>query len=513
MKKNLALLLTIVLMTGCYKDDIADLKKDINDLKERLAQYENLLDALNKRLYVTSYEIKDGHYIITLSDGSVLSVRDTSSFIEIGENGNWWIDGEDTGVTAKGNAPAISIGGNGNWFIDDEDTGISAKGQAGNDASEIISITLVNGIMTFTFEDGRTISICAAVPEITLTEPAGGFVIDKMKWLRIQPQVKNTNDITYEWALNGEKIAETKDLAYVFAKAGTYSIDFKAINEIGESSRMITVTVREQSYLNKISEVYEYSPAPGQFINVLPAFTSGDNSETMRQKAEEALTGGSMISLGGFGGFVVMGFDHTIINKEGNDFIVLGNANNTWAEPGIIMVSCDINNNGLPDDEWYEIAGSEYYKTTTIKNYEITYHKPETEPSNPNEPTYIRWTDNQKQSGYISKNNFHAQTYYPQWNGSNSYTLKGTFMEAKVYDQSGVGTNWINPAYDWGYADNWPNADSRAQIDISWAVDNNGDPVKLAGIDFIKVYTGNCAEGGWLGEVSTEVSGINDLNL
>ena len=141
-----------------------------------------------------------------------------------------------------------------------------------------------------------------------------------------------------------------------------------------------------ETYTNGITRVFEYVPAPGQFINVLPEATAGDTPETMRQKAEAALTDGKMITLGGFGGYVVFGFDHTIVNREGNDFVVLGNALTTWAEAGVIMVSYDANENGLPDDEWYEIAGSEYNKPTTIKNYEITYYKPETEPANPNEP-------------------------------------------------------------------------------------------------------------------------------
>ena len=262
-------------------------------------------------------------------------------------------------------------------------------------------------------------------------------------------------------------------------------------------------------YVNGITRVFEYMPAPGQFINKMPEATADDTPETMRQKAEAALTGGSMISLGGFGGYVVFGFDHTIVNRPGNDFVVLGNAFANSAEPGVIMVSYDANGNGLPDDEWFEIAGSEYHKATTIKNYEITYYKPASEPLNPNEPNYIRWTDNQGQSGYISKNSFNTQTYYPMWIGE-SYTLRGTLMEANLYEQSG---NWINTPYDWGYADNFPNNDPRAQIDIDWAVDKNGNPVRLEGIDFVKVYTGNRAEGGWTGEISTEITGFIDLNL
>ena len=66
-----------------------------------------------------------------------------------------------------------------------------------------------------------------------------------------------------------------------------------------------------------------------------------------------------------------------------------------------------------------------------------------------------------------------------------------------------------NRLYVVGYTDNFPNNDPRTQIDIDRAVDKNGKPVRLKGIDFVKVYT----EGGWSGEISTEVSGFTDLNL
>lgn len=56
----------------------------------------------------------------------------------IGNNGNWFIGSEDTGISAKGipgepgkDGITPHIGGNGNWFIGDEDTGISATGSGG----------------------------------------------------------------------------------------------------------------------------------------------------------------------------------------------------------------------------------------------------------------------------------------------------------------------------------------------------------------------------------------------
>ena len=357
-----------------------------------------------------------------------------------------------------------------------------------------------------------TLAACSddeiASPEIEITTPSGGFAVDKMQWLRIAPELKNADNATYTWSLDGKEIANTVNLLYTFSEAGSHNLVFKVKNEGAETSKTFTITVNEKSYFNKITRVFDYLPAPGQSINKLPTATANDTDETMRLAAETKLTANNMISLGGFGGYVTFGFDHTIINKEGNDFIVLGNAFENNAEPGIIMVSYDANGNGKADDEWYEIAGSEYNKPTTIKNYEITYYKPESEPVSPTELNYIKWTDNQNQTGYISKNQYNKQSYYPLWKGA-TLTFKGTFLKSNLEKKS----FWVTPAYEWGYADNWSNMDEKAQIDISWAVDKNGKSVKLAAIDFIKVYSSNRAENSSTGEVSTEVSGFTDLNL
>ena len=57
------------------------------------------------------------------------------------------------------------------------------------------------------------------------------------------------------------------------------------------------------------------------------------------------------------------------------------------------------------------------------------------------------------------------------------------------------------------------NASEDSAIDIDWAVDANGNKVHLPGVDFIKIYTGVNQENGWLGECSTEVSGVEDLHI
>lgn len=512
----------MLLFTGCYKDDINGLKDDINLIKEQLAKYETLLNALNSRLYITSYETTGDKYIITLSDGTKLNVGNSPAFVTVGANGNWLIDGIDSKVPAQGDQPQLSIGENGNWAIDGTDTGVKTNTTVKAGVTSIMAIVKANELMTFIFSDGKSIQLKSTAPEVNITTPIGGFVFDKMKWIKIAATVKYDEGAAYSWTLGTDTLSKTQELLHVFAKPGSYLLKFSAKNGIGTGQQEIVVTIKDKQYTNGVAKVFEYLPAPGQFVNTLPAWVTGEDQEALNAKAENALKDNSLVHLGGFGGYVVMGFDHTIVNTPGeNSFLVKGNAFNNWSEPGIIMVSYDANGNGLPDDEWFEIAGSEYNHPKTVKNYKITYYKPdENKIKTPNnkypyltDTTYIKWKDNQGKSGYLSKNSFHNQSYYPQWKGD-SITFTGTKLtEDNVTDLSGTGSYFVSPAFAFGYADNWGNGDDRAKIKIDWAVDAAGNPVKLKGVDFIKVYTGMRAEGGWLGEISTEIAGVDDLNL
>lgn len=52
----------------------------------------------------------------------------------------------------------------------------------------------------------------------------------------------------------------------------------------------------------------------------------------------------------------------------------------------------DKNKNGKPDaDEWYEIAGSQHAKATTVKNFKATYNKKAT--GEPLVTSSALWTD------------------------------------------------------------------------------------------------------------------------
>ena len=65
----------------------------------------------------------------------------------------------------------------------------------------------------------------------------------------------------------------------------------------------------------------------------------------------------------------------------------------------------------------------------------------------------------------------------------------------------------------YGYADASLNKDQYSTFDIDWAVDEQGNHVDLAEINYIKVVTGLFQYCGWLGETSTEVAGFVDQHL
>ena len=278
-----------------------------------------------------------------------------------------------------------------------------------------------------------------------------------------------------------------------------------------------------------LSRVYDYCPAPGQFINELPEYEAGDTRATILAKVAENLCGDErpgMISLGGFGGYVIVGFDHPVVNVSGEyDFKLFGNAfaaesaaRGGSCEPGAVMVSVDSNGNGLPDDEWWELAGSEYAKPDTKHNYQITYYKPDDDhvadpdPSNSAiaDRKYVRWTTNysDEPEGYIQKVTFHTQPYFPLWIDAAELQFSGTRIPNNAELISGT---YFLEFMDYGYVDNRPN-NSDPGFNIDWAVDAEGNTVTLSHIDFIKVYTAVNQQCGWIGETSTELCGGIDLH-
>lgn len=264
-------------------------------------------------------------------------------------------------------------------------------------------------------------------------------------------------------------------------------------------------------------KVYEYTPAPGQFINnrISSGFSGSETStESACEYAHGRLERRQYVSLGGFGGYLVVGFDHKVINSGGGyDLAIAGNPFEGSSEPGVVWVMQDENENDLPDDVWYELAGSEYESSGTIRNYAVTYYKP----TGAKQP--IRWEDSLGESGEIAHLAAHAHdSYYPAWVGAESYTLRGTRLAPRTHFN---GSIWVQQGFAWGYVDNensvdlWRGIGKFAGLEfnrfrLSDAVDDEGEPVDLAYIDFVKVQTALNSQSGGLGENSTEVFAVCD---
>ncbi|MBQ7632160.1 MAG: hypothetical protein IJS82_05330 [Paludibacteraceae bacterium] len=247
-----------------------------------------------------------------------------------------------------------------------------------------------------------------------------------------------------------------------------------------------------------LTRVYEYLPAMGQFVNELPKYEEGDDAQSMCRKCEVSMTNnaGGLISLGGWGGYITFGFDHPVQNKEGRDIQILGNAfymsgstEYGSSEPGIVLVSLDENHNGLPDDTWYELKACLYDDPQTQHSYSRTY---------------IR-------AGDTLQNPFHKQPYYPQWLTADEYTLTGAKLPPQSVTISGQTVQRI---LEYGYVDNKPNKDTEGtSFDISWAVDESGNPVTLDSIHFVRVYNAVDETFEQTGELSTEIRGAIDLHM
>lgn len=310
-----------------------------------------------------------------------------------------------------------------------------------------------------------------------------------------------------------------------------------------------------------LSGIYAFLPAPGQFANEYMTSGGWGSIYTSGQTAVKDMTDAKAstgVSLGFFGGYVVLdygtpskdasghvtsGIYNDPSNEYGVDFILYGNAFNGNSEPGCVQVS----KNGT---DWYDIAGSLYYKDATVSGYSLTYTNPT--PSDDANTTYgfagttytngVSYTGDS--SGTIDYNPWHAHGWFPlhcnyftsqiQSLGAldktsvlpfASYNLDTTNGSTLTMEGVMLGTVQNTSTGDqvFGYCDVHPNGSATSTaynpyavtasttggdpIDISWAVDSNGEPKDLDSIRFIRVYTGAKKMNGMFGEISTEVCG------
>lgn len=372
-------------------------------------------------------------------------------------------------------------------------------------AAEKIAVTLQEKYETSTF------SVLNIPASAEVASPVYEWILTK------NPVNQNTDSI----------VGNTKDLRFVPIYAGAYELTLNVTSgdKKGSKKTIVNVTNETQNYNPYITSIFDFEPAPGMFANDVykDGFKKEDVVRTALGRINETNVG-YQLDLGGFGGSIIVGFDHTVVNVSGqNDFKIYGGDLTDKANPpapGIIYVAYDKNGNGKPDeDEWYEIIGSQHTKANTIKNFKITYHKKAVGVpvvvSGPNDMfsdrEHIFCENNSPETYYMPKSKSKKE-YYPLWATQTSVTYEGTKLNVDfVTARPGQTTLWNFTPPEWGYA-NAVNPD----IDIDWAVDKNGNKANLPGINFIKVVNcvsepmGLCHQQS---SMATKFAGAADLHL
>lgn len=174
-----------LLMCGFAACDTTDLERDINSLKDRVENYEAQVQKLNDDMNIirvlldgnktiTSYSFDGANYTLTLSNGETLTLTQgvvgaNYPSITIGENGNWIIAGEDSGVNAVAKdgedavSPQFKVENETWWVSYDgstwEDLGVKATGTASGTASPISNVTSSDNSLVITLSDGQSYTI------------------------------------------------------------------------------------------------------------------------------------------------------------------------------------------------------------------------------------------------------------------------------------------------------------------------------------------------------------------
>lgn len=254
---------------------------------------------------------------------------------------------------------------------------------------------------------------------------------------------------------------------------------------------------------------------------------------------------GTGVSLGAAGGYVE--YDMNVTNSDatpyGVDFIVYGNAFVGNPEAASVKVY------GTPVNGtagWYELAGSLYYADETLRNVDVTYKKVTSasgeftsagiwykiERNGVTLRTWTKFNTNtnvawwpEESEGYLGANGV--------WGGVNDVVISADQTQITYQNVTLVRDTDATADYAFGYADITPNGTNYGTpvnpytynttggnaYDISWAVDENGEPVRLNSISKIRVYTSaalnvSSADApiftvpSIFGETSAEVCGI-----
>ncbi|MFT3902356.1 MAG: PKD-like domain-containing protein [Niabella sp.] len=342
------------------------------------------------------------------------------------------------------------------------------------------------------------------------------FTVPKCKVLEIAPTISgpDRNDYKYEWVVGDSIIGQAPAIDFISVKEGNYSFALKVTAGKQTATTTCNVTVENAEYSAYATKLLDYMPsnANGSSFNWVTPFANGTQflntyNDYLTALSQYIKTNPLIdLGLGWWGGYAVYGFDHTIVDVLGKSDIQLF-VNDYYPSYPSYFVAYDKNKNGIPDDEWYEIKTS-VYGTEDIKDYQVTLSL-NTQNIDQKQVIY-EWKDNQgtekawswtipSESAALSvPGNYYTNNAVKVYDGwKNSYTLKGKMIKTSITRQV-------------LYKDT-------KTLDITNAVDQTGAPVRLQGIDFLKVQNMSVpyfrTNTDPITGINQRISGVKDINL
>ena len=281
---------------------------------------------------------------------------------------------------------------------------------------------------------------------------------------------------------------------------------------------------------------WAYEPAPGQFVNN-PQF----NDPTVALGPPDGLgtndgNVSSIVSLGGFGGSITLGFDHMVKddprNAFGVDAIVFGNAvwvggdpERHWAECAVVEISLDVNGDLLPNDSWYLIPVSHIFDPDDQFLVQVWDDDLGTEIP----PEQLSWipaglTGTWETTGYLLDSDlFGALVVENPLSGGELEGIFGygdytpTLMLGDLDADNLVDDPTITPEAFYTVPDDplsvgiTRGSGGGDAFDIAWAIDpDTGEAAELPGFHFIRLTSG-VSVLTILGEKSPEIDGVADV--
>lgn len=290
------------------------------------------------------------------------------------------------------------------------------------------------------------------------------------------------------------------------------------------------------------TRVLEYRPAPGQFVQHAEFMDPTRALGAPVGAGPFAADSSKVVTLGGFGGSITLGFDRPVTddprNPFGMDAIVYGNAfwvganpNRRWAEPATIEISRDVNGNGIADDPWYVIPGTYIHPPPNAQRVTLTWDDAIANPTYPpSSPAWIpagfsgMWTTSAFELpveifGSIIGVTENPAGPFAEEEGYWGYADCSPTLPLGDLDGDGfVDDPWITEECFYTRPDDpfvvgvTPGSGGGDAFDIRWAVDpETGAPAGLRSFDFIRITNGIDFISPLFGERSPEVSGVADV--